>query len=749
MRVKHKRIPTYTYETDTWSQTTFSNQQDFGEFLLSIFKEPGEYQFDHSTLNWNIHAKNFKKQGYYTDLLEGSKERIEFFQNEKSKCRKGIIWKHNGKTWYIPGDYYLILNFLKVPSNKEKGQNDDFCTVRDVQYQMSNYEKIAECFHKHAVILKRRQCMSSNMHAAKFIGVIWFEKTKRMKMLAYNSDYLYGTQGTWSILQTYREFLNVNTDWKRDFHIDTKNEWAEGIKYKDQNGRWILKGRNSSIKGITLNKDPKSGIGGPSAYVFYEEAGSSSTMDQSLQFLNPSLESGNEKVGIFMAAGSVGDLTDCAPLQRFMEKPDLYEILKVPTKWWDETGEIRMAPLFIPAQYGMPQAVDEYGNSLVEKALSILKETDTFKKENSHTSEEIKSYNIWKSQNPTTVAEAFSYREDLFFQTKEIQRRQDQIKILKEEGTWVAKQGILEEDSSGNISFTSLKEIKDNRPTEMGYPVNPEIKDKRGVVTIFEDPVKNPPSFLYFGGVDPIEGGPTETSDSLFSIYIVSRLHRVFYTDEQGERRSKLEGGKLVASYTGRYDETDDVNKIGELLIRYYNAYTAVERNKRNFIDHFKRKKLALKHLAKTKELTLFAGVDIGGTKRDDYGVNFGNDGKAEEILNVEVKNHIWSILDKKDIVDSSGKEKTVKTWRQLDFISDYWLLEEMKQWHKGKNADRLRAYGLAVIAANSFEATFTEKRVEVQKEDKPKPPIKKHINLLDRGMPFGFGKQQRKGSLI
>lgn len=48
-------------------------------------------------------------------------------------------------------------------------------------------------------------------------------------------------------------------------------------------------------------------------------------------------------------------------------------MLGVPTKWFDETNVVKTCGLFIPTQYGYPEAVDEFGNSQVEKALELMK----------------------------------------------------------------------------------------------------------------------------------------------------------------------------------------------------------------------------------------------------------------------------------------------------------------------------------------------------------------------------------------
>ena len=55
----YKSIP--TYENGNWSDTIFLTEQEFVDFLLSIFKIPGEYNFDETAFVFNAEATKFVK----------------------------------------------------------------------------------------------------------------------------------------------------------------------------------------------------------------------------------------------------------------------------------------------------------------------------------------------------------------------------------------------------------------------------------------------------------------------------------------------------------------------------------------------------------------------------------------------------------------------------------------------------------------------------------------------------------------
>ena len=60
----YKEIP--TYRDGQWvNDTIFAKREDFRDFLLSIFKEPGQYNFDEHSLIFNAEARKFQKQKYY------------------------------------------------------------------------------------------------------------------------------------------------------------------------------------------------------------------------------------------------------------------------------------------------------------------------------------------------------------------------------------------------------------------------------------------------------------------------------------------------------------------------------------------------------------------------------------------------------------------------------------------------------------------------------------------------------------
>lgn len=568
---------------------------------------------------------------------------------------------------------------------------------------------------------------NSNCHAAKSLNFLWFENKKTIKWFASDEGYLDNVNGTWKMLDAYKNHINKNTDWVRVFKPGSYPEIQQKEEYLVRKGQWATRGNESTLVAKSLKKDVTTGVGGAAFYVFHEEGGVAPKADITLQYLNPALESGvGNKTGSFHIGGSVGDLDDCKPLKDFLLRPKIYEMFSVPTKWYDETGRIMECGLFIPTQYGMPQAVDEYGNSQVEKALEILKGLEESWKELPP-----EQYVLKRSQNPKTIKEAFAYRKVSFFNVQRLERRQKDIELLRERNHFDEKKGLLFLDNENKVRLKLLSEFKENDcPVEMVYPVKPTIVDKRGVVTIYEDPINEPG--LYYAGVDSVEVAKTDTSDSLFSIYIYKRGTKKVKILLNGTKQIEYDRGKIVASYVGRFNNPDDTNEQGLMLLRLYNALAACERNKPNFINYCRRKGYGYL-IARKSQLPFDKELDATGTKNDEFGIWSDSAGK---LLNI-MKNSAYEYLDSEiDTIHQHTTDdtigKVIKTIRGYSLVDDYWLLEELKQWNEEDNFDRFIAFSLAIIIGLSRELDYEKTLTEVEEDPDPKPIIHKPKSMFN-----------------
>lgn len=689
-------IPTYD---NGWTTTTFT-EEEFTEFLLSIFKEPGQYEFDETSFLFNEQARFFEKYNFYCDKPFRSKDFIKYWNDEKDKCRNGVIFKGK-QTWYLTRDYYMWLNFLPIYNKEIKAYG--FAKVRDAQYHMALYELLAELHNKHSAILKKRQIASSYFHMGKIINQYWFEAGSVCKIGASLKDYI-NDKGSWKFLEEYKDFLNEHTAWYRPSNPEKVLLWQQQIEVKIAN-RKTSKGLKSKIQGASFEKSATTGVGGPTTYFFHEEAGIAPKMMDTYEYLRPAMSSGMMTTGMFIAAGSVGDLDQCDPLKQMVLYPENNDIYAVETDLLDQDGKTGLAGLFIPEQWSMPPHIDEYGNSLVEEALNAIKaERSEWKAKLTP-----EQYQLRISQKPTNIAEAFAYRKESIFPQAVISKQLKRI----EEKEYAYELIDLERSKEGIIAKRT------NKLPISQFPVDKKMQDKSGSIVVWERPVKNPDFGMYYGSIDPVGEGKTTTSESLCSIYIYKNSVEVTRETPEGYE-TFVENDKIVAAWCGRFDDINKTHERLELLIEWYNAWTLIENNISLFILHMiKRKKQ--KYLVPKSQIVFLKDLKSNTNVFQEYG--WKNTGTL-------FKNHLVSYaieflreeIDQETDLDGN----ILNTKFGVERIPDPMLLKEMLAYQPGVNVDRLVSFAALV----AFVRVQESNRGYVKRRESELNDLEKSKNL-------------------
>jgi hypothetical protein len=708
------RIPTYDADSGLWSHMEFTTREDLLAFVKGIFKEPGQYGFDETSLLFNEQARSFNRNKFYCAAPPRSKDYVLYWDTEKEKCRNGVIYKSKGKTWYITRDYYMWLNFLPI-YNKEVGKFT-FADVRDAQYHMALYEEIAKLSYKHVAILKKRQIASSYFHAAKMINGFWFEEGWVNKIAASLKDYI-NEKGTWRFLDEYRNFLNTHTAWYRPCQPDKTFNWEQKIETV-QGGRKRDVGLKSVMIGITLEKDPTAGVGGPCNFFFHEEAGIAPRMNETLEYLLPALKSGMIYTGMFVAAGSVGDLDQCEPLRDLIFNPDSKDVLAVGTNLMNENGDYGDCGLFIPEQWSMIPCIDEWGNSLVENAVDMIQE------ERKRWKKDLKAndYQLRISQKPINIEEAFAYRKSSVWPLHLITSQLRKI----EDKEYYCEAVELFRDDKGGIDYKTTKKLP-----IMEFPLSPKTQDKEGAVLIWEHPVKDAPFMTYYASIDPVGEGKTTTSDSLCSIFVYKSPLQVTRKKYDGSVENYIEKDQIVASWCGRFDDITKTHERLEMLIEYYGAWTIVENNISLFIQHmiFKKKQ---KYLVPKSQILFLKDLGSNNNVFQEYG--WKNTGTL-------FKSHLISygvnFLTEEVDVETMDDGTIVKTTYGIERVKDPVLLKEMQQYREGLNVDRLVAF-CALVAFAKVQQSNRGYPHKIETETNPRRHEQKSSNLTKLNMnPF------------
>lgn len=711
----YKEVP--LWHNGTWESVTFQTKDEFILFLLPLFKEPGKYEFDETSFIFNEQARLYNQNKIYCPSPMGTKDFISYWDDQKARCRNGVIFKNNDKTWYLTRDYYMWLNFLPI-FNKEIGAYG-FADVRDAQYHLALYETIAELHNKHVALLKKRQIASSYYHCGKLINQIWFEEGVTLKIGASKGNYV---ADTWKFLNEYKSFLNEHTAWYRPMTPDKTLLWQQQIEVTKGN-RKSMKGLKGSMKGLTFEKDPVRGVGGPCRYFFMEEAGIQPTMDTTIQYLYPAMRSGHLYTGQFIAAGSVGDLKQCEPLKQMILFPDSADIYPVYTDLLDDKGTTGYAGLFIPEQWSMPPYIDQYGNSLVQEALKAMDEEFARDKKIMTPA----NYQLKKSQHPRNIAEAFAWRNESIFplhlvnaQIRRIEEKEYPYELLE-----------LLRDSDGKVKAESS-----HKTPITEWPISPKQEDKEGVIIVWERPViqtgeTQPAWQTYYASIDPVSEGKTVTSDSLCSIYIYKtpiEVERI----KSGEVTTFVEQDKIVAAWCGRFDDINKTYQRLENLIEWYNAWTVIENNVTGFIQYMESRR-KLRYLASKTDMIFLKEAHANQNVWQEYG--WKNSGRVfkDNILSYGIE-----FLSEELDITTKADGTIVKTTYGVERIPDPMLLKEMAGYQPGINVDRLVAYS-ALIAFAKLQISHRGRKKRLEDFDKH---IRKSKELfkLERGFFHNLG---------
>ena len=522
--MENNYISVPTYENGEWTTTEFATKEEFRDFLVPLFKEPGKYDFDEATTMFNVEGRKFQKQKFYCAAPIKSKDFINYWNDQKHKCRTGIIVRNDDNAWYLTRDYYMWLNFLPIYDKEDK--RFDFAKVRDAQYHMALYEILAELHYKHVVILKKRQIASSYFHMAKLINQYWFEEGAVLKIGASLKDYI-NEKGSWKFLDEYKNFLNEHTAWYRPSEPEKVGAWQQRIKVR-MNNRDTYRGLKSTISSYSFEKDPTNGVGGPVTYFFHEEAGIAPKMNDTYGFMKPALKSGHIITGQFIAAGSVGDLDQCEPMKEYILHPEANGFYGVESDLIDKDGTIGLTGLFIPEQWSMPPYIDEYGNSKVKEALEALDVYfEKLKKDIDPA-----AYQLEISQHPRTIEEAFATRKLSVFPPHLVSRQMQRIADKQYSVEYID----LSRNAEGKIIAKESNKIPISE-----FPLSKKSENKEGVICIYERPHKDPTFGMYYASVDPVGEGKTNTSDSLCSIYVYKNPVEIITDEGDGQVKNTIE----------------------------------------------------------------------------------------------------------------------------------------------------------------------------------------------------------------
>ena len=709
-----------------WGERVFNEYSEWMAFLNSQFKVPGEYSLRDTHL-WTERAAFFLEHKRYTHDHPKSNEYKDFWLTERRKCKDGIIVRGQ----YVPPDIYFFINYCSI-YDKVKGIFT-FPEVWDSHLHYALYLELAWYSNLNTVSVKARQKGISLFHCARMVKRLWFEKGAKLKILGYEESYV---QDEWKICEHYRDHLNEHTGWYRNFSPNENLNWVQRREQIEGSvdKRKVTKGNKSSLSGASTKQNLTRAVGGAALEIYVTEAGVNPQLKKIMEYGLPNIRMGSVQTGMFCIAGAVGELKNAEDIKSMVMNPNAYNIYPVKnifkTIQYDDSGytydkkETDVIGFFHPSYWNyyyqdektmqVVRCYDKDGNSDIGLALKYLsiEETNAKKKD-------LKSYKLWKSQNPITIEDAFDERDDNIFPTDTL-RRHEKYLIANDPGIVVD----LVRDEKGKVRhrFSSAKPIESIRP-------DPD-DDNTGAVVIYDFPIDNPPFGLYYAAVDPIRNIDTSTSKSLMSISVFIGWH---------ERDGKVHSPYQVATYTGRFKSPEKTYERVLDIIEFYNARTAVENNVTDFIEWMIRKGKS-RYLLRRRELYVISEMVPNSSIRDEIGIRMEGEFKSrclEKVINY---------LDETISVYFNMETGESEEIKGVSRIKDKMLIKEMISFTPRLNTDRLICLMLNLVTVDSF--ANRQIVVEVKsgfKKEEPKKTMPSQFSGRNIGkMPSQFMRKYR-----
>lgn len=730
--------PTYNLDTQTWGTTDFKSQREVIQYINSQVKYPGQYKLKYTEGYWNEQGKIWQKTGQYPVYMSKSIDFKKHWDSEKAKCKFDgfVIYKKKSEKleFAVPGLMYWYLNYCPIPDKVKKGIY--LPEIYDGDYHYFLY--ILRCIlrRKYGVILKKRQAGYSLKNMAIALNDIWFGKGSVAKVFA--SDKV-SVEDSWGLMEKYRDHINTYCGWKRGFDPNKKLDWQVRRKKKDGSG-YI--GNMSIAKGFTTQQDPTNGVGGIATVIFGEESGKNGTLSKTHEYITSNVSLGGLTTGLIMYSGAVGELEKADSLKHYILNPEDNDFLACDNNIEDDVEFGPKVGFFAPEWWNYVSGSDDEDNETGGEIVKFYDQWGNTNKEGALAEIERRrkraklkkpeSYRYYCSQRPLSIKEAFAIRRDSIFPTNLLAAQIRRIENKEYPMEFVE----LERNDQGKITFKQTNKLP---ITE--FPLSKKSTSKEGVVVIYERPRDNPEWHTYYASVDPVKVGKTLTSESLVSIQIYKRDLEVQRT-VNGKTEVFIEGGKIVASWCGRFDASEKNHERCEMLIELYNAWTVVENNVTEFIQH-------MKHKRKTKYLVphdqmIFKKETSSSFNNVHQEFGWTNTGT---VFSEHYLDYAISFLKEELHSEVLEDGTVVKTKFGIERIPDIMLLKEMEAYVKGLNVDRLISFSALAAFLVAQRAIRGNKKI-VEDFDKDKEKGKPKINPYDvkRSAFKNLGSQKSDG---
>lgn len=658
-------------------------------------------------------ADFYEKHGCYCLEPDDSPNAIKFWQREMDRRVKGVqayckLYIKDIPAYLaaksdaerkallhkvrITGDHYNYLNYGRIeraPNEKERKQLD-----KEGRFKVNTVEgfprfwdgdywnfKIDELIANNSCNLckaKARRKGFSYKRGSQAANTINANKNVTVTLAADQMDYLTEKGATSYMVKVNLDWYEDKTYWRRGYLSENFDKGIELGYKKSKEGQKAF-GFRSKLLSVAIGKNESAAVGKKAIETDFEEAGKCPNLQKALDVMMSNSESGAMRIGTIRVYGTGG--TKGANWEAFSNcfyNPGKNDMLPM-ENIWDANSRHAVCGFFFPQIWDYEPFIED-GNSL----LFASWKDDYDKKRGAEKEKDAGEYNIYVGQRANSPNEAFTNTQENIFHSSELTNHINAIKYDKsnhfyEDGWYilddgrvrfVTKQECIERAIFGSDRFHEyITDVPHNSKT-----------DVHGCIREFYSPIPNDGS-LYFISYDPyrIDKNKEEvsTKNSLASFQVWMRTNS----------KTPYMGKRLVASYCGRLDTMEAVDKLVLYACLRWNCKVLYEAGTGELVTNFKKWGYRDKLL---KDPSSYINRSVDGPRITGYGIVIGDGDIKLEGMRM-VRDFLYEIVGK------TSDDTPIYRFNQIYDIS---FLLELDRFIFGRNADRLSS---AIVAMFEF----------------------------------------------
>lgn len=592
----------------------------------------------------------------------------------------------------ITGDHYNYLNYGRIeraPNEKERKQLD-----KEGRFKVNTVEgfprfwdgdywnfKIDELIANNSCNLckaKARRKGFSYKRGSQAANTINANKNVTVTLAADQMDYLTEKGATSYMVKVNLDWYEDKTYWRRGYLSENFDKGIELGYKKSKEGQKAF-GFRSKLLSVAIGKNESAAVGKKAIETDFEEAGKCPNLQKALDVMMSNSESGAMRIGTIRVYGTGG--TKGANWEAFSNcfyNPGKNDMLPM-ENIWDANSRHAVCGFFFPQIWDYEPFIED-GNSL----LFASWKDDYDKKRGAEKEKDAGEYNIYVGQRANSPNEAFTNTQENIFHSPELTNHINAIKYDKSNHFYEDGWYILDD---GRVRFVTKQECIEraifgsDRFHEYIIDVPHNSKtDVHGCIREFYSPIPNDGS-LYFISYDPyrVDKNKEEvsTKNSLASFQVWMRTNS----------KTPYMGKRLVASYCGRLDTMEAVDKLVLYACLRWNCKVLYEAGTGELVTNFKKWGYRDKLL---KDPSSYINRSVDGPRITGYGIVIGDGDIKLEGMRM-VRDFLYEIVGK------TSDDTPIYRFNQIYDIS---FLLELDRFIFGRNADRLSS---AIVAMFEF----------------------------------------------